>query len=211
MKKPFLTIDSDGAARAPVPGRIRHGAWLAALIFVLCSRLPPTLAAAQELVTVNPYRVEAAFLLNFANYVTWPPHAFGASDTPWHIGVLGPDPFNAFLEHTFRGRQEKGRSFEIFRADRLEALPPCQIVFIAIRDAARRRAILDELKHQPVLTVGEASDFLKEGGIIRFQVGDRVKMSVNLDQARSASLSIQTKVLEVSDQVLENGVVRKVR
>jgi hypothetical protein len=67
------------------------------------------------------------------------------------------------------------------------------------------------LKDKPVLTVAEASDFLKEGGIIRFQVGDRVSMSVNLDQARTVSLSIQTKMLEVSEQVLENGVVRKAR
>jgi YfiR/HmsC-like len=93
----------------------------------------------------------------------------------------------------------------------LDRLPPCQIVFIAIRNAAKRRAALDKLKNRPVLTVGEASDFLKEGGIIRFQVGERVKMSVNLDQAKSASLRIQTKMLEVSDRVLENGVLRKMR
>ena len=36
-------------------------------------------------------------------------------------------------------------------------------------------------------------------------------MSVNLDQARSASLHIQTKMLEVSHQVLENGVIREMR
>jgi len=52
---------------------------------------------------------------------------------------------------------------------------------------------------------------LREGGIIRFQVSDRVEMDVNLDQARSASLKIQTKMLEVAHEVLENGVVRSRR
>ena len=46
---------------------------------------------------------------------------------------------------------------------------------------------------------------MQEGGIIRFQVGDRVEMSINLDQARAVSLLIQTKMLEVSIEVLENG------
>jgi hypothetical protein len=211
MKSPFFAVNSDSWIRESVPWLIRQVVWFAGLILLLCLRQQSILAAGYDFVAVNPYRVEAAFLRNFAHYVTWPPYAFGENNTTWHIGILGPDPFNDFLEHTFRGRTEQGRSFKIFRADTLDRLPPCQIVFIAIRNAAKRRAALDKLKNRPVLTVGEASDFLKEGGIIRFQVGERVKMSVNLDQAKSASLRIQTKMLEVSDRVLENGVLRKMR
>ncbi len=211
MKSPFRAVNSDDSKQALAPGWIWRAACLAGLMLVLWVRQQPILASGQQFAAVNPYRVEAAFLRNFAHYVNWPPDAFDQDSTPWHIGILGPDPFREFLEHTFTGRSEQGRTFKIFRADRLDGLPPCHIVFIAYRDAVKRRAALDKLKDKPVLTVGEASDFLREGGIIRFQVGDRVRMSVNLDQARSASLSIQTKMLEVSDKVLENGVVRKMR
>jgi hypothetical protein len=211
MRNPFFTLNSVDSAKPPMTIRMRRVVWLAGFMLVLCLQQQPNPVAGQELVTVNPYKVEAAFLRNFAHYVIWPPHAFSENDTPWHIGILGPDPFREFLESTFEGRTEQGRTFEIFRADRLDELPPCQILFIAFRDAAKRRAVLDKLKDKPVLTVGEALDFLSEGGIIRFQVGDRVSMSVNLDQARYASLSIQTKMLEVSEQVLENGVIRKMR
>ena len=211
MKNPFFTVNPDSCEQTLEIGRIRHAVWLTGIILLLCLRQQPTLAAGQEIITVNPYRVEAAFLRNFAHSVSWPPDAFSQNETSWHIGILGPDPFNRFLEDTFKGRTEQGRSFKIFRADRLDGLPPCQIVFIALHDAVKRRVALDKLKDKPVLTVGEAPDFLREGGIIRFQVDDRVRMSVNLDQARSASLRIQTKMLEVSDRVLENGVVRKMR
>jgi hypothetical protein len=47
--------------------------------------------------------------------------------------------------------------------------------------------------------------------VIRFEVGDRVRMGINLDQARAVSLTIQTRMLEVSSVVVENGVLRKVR
>lgn len=203
--------DSDCPAKGSAPGWGRHAVRLVWLVLVLCLPLHSKPTEVQESVAVDPYRVEAAFLRNFARYVTWPPHAFRENGTPWHVGILGPDPFQEFLESTFRGRTEKGRSFEVFRADSLDELPPCHIVFIAFRDAARRQAALSKLKDKPVLTVGESTDFLREGGIIRFQVGKRVRMSVNLDQARFASLGIQTKMLEVADQVIENGEVRKVR
>ena len=211
MQTPFFKVKSDVSGQTPVIGWIVDVVCLGGLMLALCMRQQPVLASAPQFAAVNPYRVEAAFLRNFAHYVNWPPQAFDQDGTPWHIGVLGPDPFREFLEHTFTGRSEQGRSFKIFRADRLDGLPPCHIVFIAFHEAVKRRAALDKLKDKPVLTVGEASDFLIEGGIIRFQVGDRVRISVNLDQARSASLSIQTKMLEVSDKVLENGVVRKMR
>lgn len=159
----------------------------------------------------NPNKVKAAFLRNFTHYVTWPDNAFPDSSSPWHIGILGQDPFGNVLESTFEGRTEQGRSFEVFRADKLDELPPCQIIFVAYNDVAKRRAVLEELKDKPVLTVGDAPDFLFEGGVIKFQVGDRVQMSINLDQARAVSLTIQTKMLEVSTDILENGAVGKVR
>jgi hypothetical protein len=50
---------------------------------------------------------------------------------------------------------------------------------------------------------------LQEGGVIRFQVGEHVEIGINLDQARSVALTIPAKMLEVSREVKENGVVRK--
>lgn len=171
----------------------------------------PQLAAAQELVTATPNKVKAAFLRNFTRYVTWPAEAFADDRSPWRICILGNDPFGDILEKTLMGRAEQGRAFEILRAESLNELTRCQIVFVAYSEAAKRRAVLAELKKSPILTVSDAPEFLREGGIIQFQVGDRVEMSINLDQSRSASLTIQTKMLEVSREVVENGVVKKWR
>ena len=194
--------------------QIRRSPWIgrwAGFIVLLVVFSLPGFAVAQELANVNPAKVEAAFLRNFARYVTWPAHVFANDRSPWRICVLGSDPFGAILEKTLEGRTEQGRAFRIFRAETLEELPPCHIVFVAYQDAAKRRAALALLAKRPVLTVGDTAAFLREGGIIRFQVSDRVEMSVNLDQSRSVSLKIQAKMLEVSHEVVENGVVRRLR
>jgi hypothetical protein len=155
--------------------------------------------------------VEAAFLRNFAHYVTWPPHAFSDDRAPWRVCVLGADPFGAVLEKTFAGRTERGRAFELHRGASLAQLPPCHIIFVAYPTSAERRAALNELRRQSVLTVSEAPEFLEEGGVVRFQITDYVEMSINLDQARAASLIVPTRLLEVSREVLDHGVLRKTR
>lgn len=186
---------------------LRAGLWgVFALILLL-----PGMVMAEGRVTANPDTVEAAFLRNFARYVIWPEKAFSDGSAPWHICILGPDPFGEILETTFSGRKEQGRSFEIHRAETAQGLPYCQIVFIAYKDAAKRRTALEKLMNQPVLTVSDAPDFLQEGGIVRFQVGEHVEIGINLDQSRSVALTIPTKVLEVSREVKENGAVRRWR
>lgn len=184
------------------------GQWCAGLLLMLHL---PVLALGQEAVTASPNKVKAAFLRNFTHYVSWPAAAFVDERARWRICVLGTDPFGEILDQTLTGRVEQGRAFQTLRAATLNDMPNCQIVFIAYKDGARRRAALAELKKSPVLTVSDAPEFLQEGGIIQLQTADRVEMSINLDQARSASLVIQTKMLEVSREVVENGVVKNWR
>lgn len=150
-------------------------------------------------------------LRNFARYVSWPTAAFATEAAPWRICILGSDPFETLLERTVLSRQEQGRSFAIRRATDPAELAACHVIYIAAMDAQRRHAALAAWRNLPILTVSEAPGFLQEGGTIRFDVGDRVELSVNLDQARALGLRIQTKLLEVAREVLDNGAVRRRR
>jgi hypothetical protein len=173
--------------------------------------LPLCFAADEAQAKVNPARIEAAFLRNFARYVSWPTQAFSDDQAPWRICVLGGDPFGGTLEETLTGRVEQGRPFIVVHPNTSADIRSCHVVFVAHRGSESRRAILAELASRPILTVSDAPEFLQEGGVIRFQVSDHVEFSVNLDQANSASLKIPTKVLEVANEIVENGVARRRR
>jgi hypothetical protein len=59
--------------------RFRMGeALLAVLLFGSCGAS----SWAQGLSGAPDYRVKAAYLLQFLNYVEWPPEAFGRADSP---------------------------------------------------------------------------------------------------------------------------------
>ncbi len=184
------------------------GNYLLALLFLFCA---PSQLFAEQVKQANFRAVEAAFLRNFAHYVTWPEDTFADEQASWHICVLGDDPFGEILENTLQGRSEKNRPFSIFRTNSISELDHCHIVYVAYKISMSRRAAIAELKELPVLTVSNAEEFLNEGGIIRFDITDYVQININLDQARSALLKIQTKMLEVSYEVVENGSVRKLR
>lgn len=179
-----------------------------AVLLLMCL---PCHAVGAEPAKGNLPRVEAAFLRNFAHYITWPASAFADDRSPWRICVLGKDPFGDALEKTFEGREEQGRPFEVVRTESPADLAPCHMVYFAQRTPESRRAVLAELAKRSVLTVGDAPGFLQEGGVIRFEVTDHVEFAINLDQARAASLKVQTKVLEVAYEVIENGIARRRR
>jgi hypothetical protein len=166
---------------------------------------------AQEAAAEQRSRVEAAFLRNFARYVGWPASAFAGERSPWHVCILGDDHFGDALDRTLQDRIEQGRPFTILRDAASDQLASCQIVYVGYESAARRRAALEAFKRMPVLTVGHAPEFLQEGGIIRLTAADRIEMSINLDQARAASLTIPAKMLEVSRDVIDQGVQRRWR
>lgn len=156
-------------------------------------------------------RVEAAFLRNFARYITWPAQAFADGSTPWNVCVVDENHFDASLEQTFQGRTEQGRPFTVRRAVAPVAVGSCHIVFVGDVGPAVRQAVLAQARARPVLTVGNAPEFLADGGVVRLLPGERIEMSINLDQARRASLGIPAKLLEVSKEVVENGSLRRLR
>jgi hypothetical protein len=182
-----------------------------AIVLAMLFTHAPGGATAQGRSTEQRSKVEAAFLRNFARYVTWPPAAFANERSPWVVCILGQDHFDDTLDKTLQGRTEQGRAFEVVRLRVADRVTACHIVYIGYDGSTKRRAVLNELRSKPVLTVGDAPEFLDEGGIIRLLAGERIEMSINLDQARAVSLAIPSKMLEVSRDVLENGSMRKLR
>ena len=192
------------ATQRPHPGTALGGLVCALLLLALA-------AVGADVHSGNPYEIMAGYLRALPAYVQWPTNTFATPEQPWHIGILGADPFGEVLETTLHDRKAAGRAFEICRAFELKELPPCEIIFITLKNVTELEKIFDELGSRPVLTVGEHEDFLARGGIIQLQRSDTVKIFINLDRARAAHLKIPTRMLDVASEVVENGVRRKLK
>jgi uncharacterized protein DUF4154 len=150
----------------------------------------------------SEYQVKAVFLFNFAQFVDWQPVAAQDPRAPLLIGILGDDPFGAFLDETVRGERLGMRPFEIRRYRQLADIETCSILFISRSENERIADILSTLRNRPILTVSEADDFAKRGGMIQF-VNDknRIRLRINLEAAQAANVTISSKLLRVAEIV----------
>lgn len=149
------------------------------------------------------YKIKAAYLFNFAKFVTWPPRAFSAPDAPYIIGIVGNDPFGDDLDETIRGKTVGGRPFVVHRIASPDAIGFCHILFISDSEARHIERIIEHLRTQPVLTVGEMDGFLKAGGMIRFvMANNNVRFEIAPGTARDVSLQVSSKLIQVAQSAL---------
>lgn len=145
------------------------------------------------------YEVKAAYLLNFARFVEWPPLADRTQDELLSICVLGDDPFGGALERLARGEVVDGRPIVVRRVTRNEE--SCRILFVSQSGSDPFRILRGG--NGSVLTVGEDESFLFEGGMISFAIENRrVRFDVNLKAAEQASIRISSRLLVVARKVL---------
>ena len=150
----------------------------------------------------TPAQVEAVFLFNFTQFVDWPPQAFADPSSPIVIGVLGSDPFGAALDEVVRGEVVKGHPLVVHRAQSIEELADCQILFVSRSERAHLAPILARLKGHSVLTVSDQDEFANEGGMICFVlIEQKVRLRVNLEATKAAGLTLSSKLLRFAQIV----------
>jgi len=145
------------------------------------------------------YRVKAAFIFNFAKFIEWPPQAFADAQTPYSLCVLGQDPFGEDLAAAIAGNLVEGRKLVVRRVADLKGVSGCHILFVSASEHERLRAILDAVGDAPTLTVGEAEDFTRAGGGLRFYLSEnKVRFEINLAATERARLKVSAKLLSLA-------------
>ncbi|MGH9716441.1 MAG: YfiR family protein [Candidatus Acidiferrales bacterium] len=147
------------------------------------------------------YQVKAAYMYNFALFVSWPEIAKSSSG-PFGVCVLGEDPFGSILDSTFAGETLDGRSVFVERVANAGEARPCRILFISRSETKDLKTILSALNNAEVLTVSDIPDFSRRGGMIQFVwKGDSVRFEVNLAAAKSVGLVLSSDLLKVAAAV----------
>jgi len=149
------------------------------------------------------YQVKAAFLFNFAHFITWPADTFANPNSPFVIGVLGNDPFGEFLDDTVRGEKIDQHPLVIRRLQTIDEAKACQILFVSHSEEKHVATILDRVRGAPVLTVSDVKDFCEKGGTIDFvtTAQNKVHFRINLAASKDSGLTISSKLLRLADIV----------
>lgn len=153
----------------------------------------------------DEYKVKAAFLFHFAQFVDWPSDAFNSGDQSINLCIFDDEPHLQELQSTLEGKLIGAQVVHVRLLHQTQSTQPtqrCSILFLG-RDAGRHQtADLRKLRGQPVLTVGEADNFLSEGGIIWLHLDqDRIRFNINMGVANSSHLKISSRLLVLASSV----------
>lgn len=166
---------------------------------VLAALVLAASAPAQDAPT--EYEVKAAFLYNFAKFVEWPPDAWAGAEGPLVIGVLGDDRFGDDVGAVVRGRKVGNRDL-IVKKLRVNQRVASHVLFISASESRRLPEILRTLAERGVLTVSDAEDFTRHGGIIGFrEQAGRLRFEINPAAAHRVGLKLSSKLLQLATVV----------
>lgn len=158
--------------------------------------------AALSAQSITPPALRAAFLLNFAKFVEWPLDQ--PENGPLCLCVLDDVAVEESLAQLMDGAPVSGRGVTLSRSVHPRALRGCHVLYVGDGDAERIAATLDELKHAPVLTVGDSEAFARGGGMIGLFVEDgRMRFAINPDAAHRAGLRLSSRLLSLARIVKE--------
>jgi hypothetical protein len=142
--------------------------------------------------------VKAATLVKVALFVDWP---VAALTERFVIGVAADADFAQKVVEAARGRRLQNRDIQVRRITGSDQACACHLLFVGVTEDARSALLLRAARIKPVLTIGETTAFLREGGIVRiFRADDRLRLQINNKSAEDAGLKISSRLLQLADQ-----------
>jgi hypothetical protein len=165
----------------------RWTAVLASLLFVGIA------AAARAQDAANEYRLKAAFLYQFPQFVEWPESA-RREPGPVRLCVAAPRAMADELGRLVEGEDLHDRKLEVVVSHDAASVARCHLLFVG--RGADAEALLRATTGRPVLTIADDVDALKLGATIGFRVVDRrVRFEISTANARRNGLRISSQLL----------------
>lgn len=145
------------------------------------------------------YRLKAAFVYNFVNFVEWAPTA----EPVFNLCIVGNDPFGAEIDG-LAGKAVGTRRIEVVRKSGVDGVRACHAVFVAAAPADRLGRVLEALRGSAVLTIADSPDAVRQGVMLGMRVvNSRIVFDANVQAARAAGVTISSRLLRLASEVVQ--------
>lgn len=190
----------------PTPGtRLRRAVIAAASLLVAGLAGSPVTASPTD--DVQTAALKAAFVYNFAKFVTWPSDRFGSRSEPIRFCMQRHDLDRSALEQLV-DKQIGERQVRVIVVDPGSTIDACHVLFVSgFASIAAFDHTLSTTRQSHVLVVSDQPGFAMRGGHIGLvEERGRLRFQVNLKAIADANLKLSSKLLQLAEIV---GPVRE--
>ena len=94
---------------------------------------------------------------------------------------------------------------QVQRYRRVDEIRTCHVLFISRSEERRLEQTLASLKDRNILVVGDSDDFIQRAGMIQLATSQgKIRLRINVNAARTANLTISSKLLRSAEIVTDS-------
>jgi YfiR/HmsC-like len=147
-------------------------------------------------------QLKAGYLFNFAKFVEWPASTPNDALTVCFVGASG---IQEALAMDSSDKRIGTRKLSVRSLHESEAPAGCNVLYVDAKLAEAVRSNVGSIQ-QPTLTVSDAKDFTRDGGIITlYTENNRLRFIVNVRNAQRVGLHISSNLLQLASTVEKAG------
>ncbi|VAW60779.1 hypothetical protein MNBD_GAMMA09-1523 [hydrothermal vent metagenome] len=151
--------------------------------------------------TTREYQLKAAYLLNFARFIYWPPEVFSEKSSNFYICVYGDNPFGESLKH-LSNKKIQNKKIKFMDIKNSKGKESCHIVYISESEKDDYLKVIDRYSNKTVLIVSDISGFSRSGGMIEFiRIKNKIKFEINTKTSGKAGIKYRSQLLKVANKV----------
>jgi len=160
--------------------------------------------------TISDEDVKLALIYKISRFVTWPKVSDQAR-APFRLCLAEKTIFD-LAQDRFAGRSIRDRKIEVLLlTDATSDLSAgCDVFYMARLNKERVREYLELVVGEPVLTVSDAPEFARAGGMIGLSTqGKKIAININVAAYESSGLVVSSQLLELAELVNDNRTAQR--
>jgi len=156
------------------------------------------------------FQIKSACIVNFLKFIEFPSEAFKGNEKTIMVCLVGKDSTAEIIDRVLTGKSVGARRIVVTKYQDIAQLSAAEkmyhVVFFMPSAGQNSSEITSTLRKSAWLTIGETTDFCRNGGIMDFRIdNDKVRFDVNVQAAKQAKLKISSHLLKLANVIGQNS------
>ena len=144
-------------------------------------------------------KIKVAVMHKFTKFITWPDSDFASENSEFSVCTFGAGPVASAVESMLAGKEVERRKIVVNKVSEDSNDVVCHMLYVSAETKIDVATILSKVTNQSVLTIGDRTEFIEQGGMIRLYARkNRLRFEINHEKTTDVNIKISSKLLSIA-------------